>query len=166
MCWRSLVRIPALYTLDWHFLQTFAVKIVMFVWKEEHKQKEAGMAYLHFFVYDIDCVKKSLFFTKSCTCVECEPTPPKHAKANDGVGRAAHRRVTGYVPTAESGPDHFGCYKGWKRVTKYLVLPFSFLRWWYYNHGSLGGTDYVGDLYSLLTINSKWWGHQTDHWVM
>ena len=118
------------------------------------------------FVYVIDCVKKSLFFTKSCTCVECEPTPPKHAKANDGVGRAAHRRDTGYVPTAESGPDHFGCYKGWKRVTKYLVLPFSFLRWWYYNHGSLGGTDYVDDLYSLLTINSKWWGHQTDHWVM
>ena len=41
MSWRSWVRIPAPYT-GWTFFTFICCKIVMFVWKDENKQKEAG----------------------------------------------------------------------------------------------------------------------------
>ena len=45
MFWRSWVWISVLYT-RWTYSRIWVVKIVMFVWKDEHKQKKAGKTYL------------------------------------------------------------------------------------------------------------------------
>jgi hypothetical protein len=46
--------------------------------------------------------------TKSASSIERQPAPPEHAESDDRVGGAAHRGVTGYVPSAQSSSNHFG----------------------------------------------------------
>ena len=66
-------------------------------------------------MFSRDVGKKRDCSTESRSGVECEPAPPEHAESDDRVGGAAHGRVAGDVPTAESGPDHFSRHESWKK---------------------------------------------------
>ena len=46
--------------------------------------------------------------TESAARVECEPAPPEHEEADDGVRGTPHWGVALDVPTSETGTHHLG----------------------------------------------------------